>query len=181
MQTVQSVPIYSPKTCQPPQGSIGVSRSSPFLDALKAQKRISSRTWSLFWGWQGMKASQQMKGKLVPGGSDRAKIKGDNFTREFVNPKKCSSGLMVYVKRIHIITWFCDERNVFDSSGTPSMHLPRKSDIHARHGLIITVPNHQLVLPNVAIIAIPKDGNRQSPTTHGSPQFSMPARKAPHT
>ncbi|KLJ07288.1 hypothetical protein EMPG_17236 [Blastomyces silverae] len=195
--TVESVPLYSPKAGEPPQGSIGLGRASSFLDVLTAQKKIASRTWSLFWGWQGLEASHQMKGNLVLGGYDRAKIKGDNFTRDFVDAKECTSELMVYVKQIYITTWYGDRTDVYESSGStlnacirPDLSpislpdpifnnfkrsLPGKylgpadgiyddSIVHDSKdifrgnltftldsGLSITVPNHQLVLPNIVI------------------------------
>ncbi|OJD23167.1 hypothetical protein ACJ73_05479 [Blastomyces percursus] len=195
--TVASVPLYSPKTGKPPQGSIGLGRASSFLDVLAAQKKIASRTWSLFWGWQGLEASHQMKGNLVLGGYDGAKIKGNNFTRDFVDVKECTSELMVYVKQIYITTWYGDRTDVYKSSGSTlnaclrpdispislpdhvfnnfKRNLPGKylgpangiyddSIVHDSKdifrgnltftldsGLSITVPNHQLVLPNVVI------------------------------
>ncbi|PGG99721.1 hypothetical protein GX51_06173 [Blastomyces parvus] len=195
--TVESVPLYSPKTGQPPQGSIGLGRASSFLDVLMTQKKIASRTWSLFWGWQGLEASHQMKGNLVLGGYDRAKIQGDNFTRDFVDAKECTSELMVYVKQIYITTWYGDRTEVYESSGStlnaclrpdfspislpepifnnfkrrlPGKYLGPATGIYDNSilhdskdifqgnltftldsGLSITVPNHQLVLPNVVI------------------------------
>ncbi|KKZ61596.1 hypothetical protein EMCG_00579 [[Emmonsia] crescens] len=70
---------------------MGLGRASSFLDVLNAQNKISSRTWSLFWGQQGLEAFHQMEGNLVLGGYDRAKIKGDNFTKGFVGVKECTS------------------------------------------------------------------------------------------
>ncbi|OJD11665.1 hypothetical protein AJ78_07609 [Emergomyces pasteurianus Ep9510] len=217
--TVGSVPLYSPKTGQPPQGSIGLGRASSFLDVLKAQKKIASRTWSLFWGWQGLEASYQMKGNLVLGGYDRAKTKGDSFTKDFVDAKECTSELMVYVKEIYITTWFGEKKNIFESLGStlnacirpdfPPISLPDPifqnfkgslpgkylgpangiyddSIVHGSSekdmfrgnltftldsGLGITVPNHQLVLPNVVI-------NRDGHQTFANDSRIIPVRNA---
>ncbi|EEQ89651.2 uncharacterized protein BDCG_04771 [Blastomyces dermatitidis ER-3] len=160
-----------------PDGSIGLGRASSFLDVLTAQKKIASRTWSLSWGWQGLEAFHQMKGNLVQGGYDRAKIKGDNFTRDFVDVKECTSELMVYVKQIYITTWYGDRTDVYKSSGS-TLNACLRPDISPNSlpdhvfnnfkrrlpgnfrgnltftldsGLSITVPNHQLVLPNTVI------------------------------
>ncbi|PGH11331.1 hypothetical protein AJ79_04947 [Helicocarpus griseus UAMH5409] len=195
--TVESVPVYSVVDGDPPQNSLGFGRASSFLDALVAQKKIATRTWSLFWGWEGMEDSQKMEGNFVLGGYDKAKTKGENFTTGFSDTKVCSSGLAINLKKIHITTWYGAETGIFDSSGStlsvcirpdlPSISLPQtifdgfKGSLPGKYlgptrelnnnailvdaydvfrgnltftlesGLAITVPNHQLVRPNIEI------------------------------
>ncbi|PGH02770.1 hypothetical protein AJ79_07535 [Helicocarpus griseus UAMH5409] len=195
--TIEQLPLYTPKAGTPPQGSIGLGRASTFLNALKSQKKIASRSWSLFWGWQGLEAANQMNGNLVFGGYDKAKAKGANYTKELGDVKECSSGMVVFVKSIQITTWYGDKNSVFDDAGTalkmcirpdfPPISLPEPvfydfigrlpgkylgpangiyddSIVHnddppfkgnlsfeLDSGLVITVPNHQLILPNVEL------------------------------
>ncbi|KAK2813803.1 hypothetical protein FQN50_000204 [Emmonsiellopsis sp. PD_5] len=194
---VPDLPIYSPKVGAIREASLGLGRASSFLDLLVAQGKIASRTWSLFWGWQGLEASQQMEGNLVLGGYDKAKTKGGNFTGAFGDNTECATSLSIDIKRIHIETWLGTKTDVFNTRGRtlnacirpdyklialppdlwekfnaslPGEYLGGSNGIYANgiavpakdifkgnltftlaSGLTITIPNHQLVLPNVEI------------------------------
>ncbi|PGH04999.1 hypothetical protein AJ80_08426 [Polytolypa hystricis UAMH7299] len=103
--TIDDFPIYSSSVDSIPQNALGLGRNSIFLDMLVKQKKIASRTWSVFWVWQGAEEQQQMEGSFVLGGYDRAKTEGsENATMDFADDVACPSSLLVYIKDITINT-----------------------------------------------------------------------------
>ncbi|KAK2749963.1 hypothetical protein FQN55_002681 [Onygenales sp. PD_40] len=195
--TIPDVSLYSPSAGEGRENNLGLGRASSFLDLLVAQGKIASRTWSLFWGWQGLEASQQMEGHLVLGGYDKAKTKGGNYTGGFGDNTECATSLSIDIKRIHVDTSTGTETDIFNGRGRtlnacirpdyelialppdvwqkfnaslPGKNLGESNGIFANgisapaedifkgdltftltSGLTVTIPNHQLVLPNVEI------------------------------
>ncbi|KAF6825795.1 hypothetical protein CMUS01_09678 [Colletotrichum musicola] len=80
-----------------PLMSFGLGTNSSLLRLLRSSGKISSRTWSFFWG-RGFGMSSQQDGSLIFGGYDRAKVMGERYTTKFTpNHPNCSSQLVVNV------------------------------------------------------------------------------------
>ncbi|KAH0558694.1 hypothetical protein GP486_004657 [Trichoglossum hirsutum] len=83
---------------------LSFGRNSTFFDALISQKRIPSRTWSLFYGLIGDSDDTQMDGNLVLGGFDSEKIGSDKALVQNVRPTYasagCGSGMVVTLSDI---------------------------------------------------------------------------------
>ncbi|KAK1676698.1 aspartic peptidase domain-containing protein [Colletotrichum godetiae] len=76
---------------------LGLGSNSTILRVLKESGKITSRTWSLFWG-RGFGMSSQLDGHLIYGGYDRAKVSGKRYTQPLTpNIAQCESQLMVTV------------------------------------------------------------------------------------
>ncbi|EFR04112.1 hypothetical protein MGYG_07119 [Nannizzia gypsea CBS 118893] len=191
-------PIYFPKPRVIPQNNIGLGPNSTFLNRLFDRGEIASRSWSLFWGWQGVEKENQMNGSLVLGGYDKAKTAGGApLTTKFSDGVGCPSSLLVYLSNIVVNHVNGNKTSLFNSPGSalracikpdnPSVVLPEdifgnlkkafpgKTVEHSTgiyptslayepenvfagnitftlsSGLQITIPNHQLVLPNIEI------------------------------
>lgn len=141
--TVSEYPIWRTKIGKVPQNALGLGRASPLLDMLMKQKKIASRTWSLFWGWQGREKSQQMEGNFVLGGYDQAKTGGDerkNSTHKLSDDSQCPSGLVMYVtgmrvnhvtgKKTELLGGAGQGTSVCIKPHTPLLFLPK--DVHKR-------------------------------------------------
>ncbi|KAM5439351.1 hypothetical protein MferCBS31731_004773 [Microsporum ferrugineum] len=195
--SIDQFPIYFPKPRVIPQNSLGLGPNSTFLNLLFDQGKIASKTWSLFWGWQGAEKENQMNGSLVLGGYDKAKMGGANLTAKFSDGVGCPSSLLVYLSNIAVNHADGNKTSLFSTAGSalracikadnPQVTLPEdvfenlkkafpgKTVEHSTgiypnslayepenifagnitftlsSGLQITIPNHQIVLPNVAI------------------------------
>ena len=55
---------------------LGLGYNSSLLRRLMTSGTTNSQTWSIWQGWSGAEASQQIDGNIVLGGYDRAKFKG---------------------------------------------------------------------------------------------------------
>lgn len=78
-----------------PQNVIGLGPNSTFLNTLRANDMIASRTYSFFWGQDG--TTGQSNGSMVFGGYDSAKISGavtSNYTGT-LNYTSCLWGIQV--------------------------------------------------------------------------------------
>lgn len=87
---------------RPEQSLLGLGRNSHLLERLYADKKILSRSWSLFWGLEGGDEIDQMDGSLVLGGYDKAKIGGNNFTGDLALDDGCSSSMLVFLDDIRV-------------------------------------------------------------------------------
>lgn len=66
-----------------PQAILGLGRNSTFLQTLKNNNMISSRTWSAYWGLDGTATGGYTNGSMIFGGYDAARISGpatSNYT-----------------------------------------------------------------------------------------------------
>jgi hypothetical protein len=115
--TVEKLPIYSSAVGLTISNSLGLGRNSTVLESLVSQNRIGSRTWSLFWGWQGAIKEHQMQGSLVLGGYDAAKTMGANFTGDFLRQPSCPGSLVVYMSDIRLNWANGTKASLFDTSG----------------------------------------------------------------
>ncbi|EME38346.1 hypothetical protein DOTSEDRAFT_75779 [Dothistroma septosporum NZE10] len=80
------------------QANIGLGQNSTFLQALKDDGKISSRTWSYWPGIDSATASAARDGQIVFGGYDAAKATGPNVTQRLGTPtQSCPSGMSVIV------------------------------------------------------------------------------------
>ena len=115
--SLDQFPVYFPKPGVIPQNGIGFGPDSTFLNRLYDQGKIASRSWSLFWGWQGAEQENQMDGSLVLGGYDKAKMAGGApLTAPFSDGVGCPSSLLVYLSNIVVnhIEWKENECNGMD-------------------------------------------------------------------
>lgn len=80
-----------------PQAVLGLGTNSTFLNRLKSQGLISSRTWSFYWGMAGR--DQQSNGSMVFGGYDKSKIQGQNYTFK-LNYTECAWGTTVEISNL---------------------------------------------------------------------------------
>ena len=100
---LKDFPIWTKSAGRVPHNAIGLGRNSTFLNMLAEQKYIASRTWSLFWGWQGRYEEQQMEGNFVLGGYDKAKVEGKpNATMDFSDDPACPTGLLVLLSSVTV-------------------------------------------------------------------------------
>ena len=74
---------------------LGLGLNSTLLKELETAGAINSKTWSMFQGWSGAEASQQMDGSLVLGGYDRAKVTGSNVTIPMQYDVNCPQSLLM--------------------------------------------------------------------------------------
>jgi hypothetical protein len=80
------------------QANIGLGRNSTLLNALQNLGRISSRTYSFWWGLNSASSSNFMDGQLVLGGFDAAKVTGSNITQKLLpSAVGCGSGMYLTV------------------------------------------------------------------------------------
>jgi hypothetical protein len=80
------------------QANIGLGRNSTLLNALHDNGRISSRTYSFWWGLNSASPSLSMDGQLVLGGYDAAKVTGPNITQKLLpSTVGCGSGMYLTV------------------------------------------------------------------------------------
>lgn len=103
--TIPDHPIWRTEIGKIPQNALGLGRGSPLLDMLVKQGKIASRSWSLFWGWQGKEKSHQMEGNFVIGGYDKAKTGDEDrakSTQKLSNNSQCPSGLVAYVTGMRV-------------------------------------------------------------------------------
>lgn len=80
-----------------PQAVLGLGRNSTFLNRLKSQGLIPSRTWSFYWGMTGR--NQQSNGSMVFGGYDKSKVQGQNYTFK-LNYTECKWGTTVEISEL---------------------------------------------------------------------------------
>lgn len=100
--TLENFPLGIPRTdwggFYDPQMVLGMGPNSTILSALKAAGKVSSRTWSFFWGLTGATPNVQMPGSFVLGGYDRAKVTGNNHTQPLSSLKPtCKTGMLVTI------------------------------------------------------------------------------------
>ncbi|KAH7079693.1 aspartic peptidase domain-containing protein [Paraphoma chrysanthemicola] len=79
------------------QGELGLGKNSTFLNALSSARKVSSKTWSFFWGVDAAISDSPRNGSLTLGGYDRALI-GDapNTTTTFTRDEwRCREGMVV--------------------------------------------------------------------------------------
>ena len=80
------------------QQNIGLGINSTFLSTLRKTGQIASRTWSFYWGQDGVAAGDQSDGSIIFGGSDKAKTNGSGYTQDLVLPEEnCQSGMRVTI------------------------------------------------------------------------------------
>lgn len=79
---------------------LGLGSNSSLLRRLMTSGTTNSQTWSIWHGWNGAEASQQMDGNIVLGGYDRAKFKGANVTQPIQYDPNCGHGLIVTITDI---------------------------------------------------------------------------------
>lgn len=85
------------------QANIGLGLNSTFFTALKDANRISSRSFSFWWGLNGATKNAQMDGSIVFGGYDRAKTTGSAFTKKLQTPSlTCDSGIIVSISDLSL-------------------------------------------------------------------------------
>ena len=80
--------------------TLGLGFNSNLLDTLYSAKMIQARTWSMFQGWSGAEASQQMDGSIIFGGYDEAKVTGRNVTLPIQYETQCASGFIMPITNI---------------------------------------------------------------------------------
>ncbi|KKA17825.1 hypothetical protein T310_8237 [Rasamsonia emersonii CBS 393.64] len=100
--TLENFPLGIPRVdwggFYDPQMVLGMGPNSTILNALKAAGKVSSRTWSFFWGLTGATPNVQMPGSFVLGGYDRAKVTGNNHTQALSSLKPtCKTGMLVTI------------------------------------------------------------------------------------
>lgn len=105
--TLEGFPLGIPRTdwksSYTPQMAFGLGHNSTILSVLKTAGKVSSRTWSFFWGLTGPTQNVQMDGSFVFGGYDRAKVKGKNYTRPLSTLKPtCTTGMLVTIVDIRL-------------------------------------------------------------------------------
>ncbi|KAK2751043.1 hypothetical protein FQN57_000118 [Myotisia sp. PD_48] len=102
--TLEGFPFYKGTSWTVGFTGLGLGTRSTFLDALYKQKKIFSKTWSLFYGWQQVPKSQQLDGSLVLGGYDKAKITGNNFTGPMstLSLGQCPSRMSLSIRQITV-------------------------------------------------------------------------------
>ena len=79
---------------------LGLGYNSSLLRRLMTSGNTNSQTWSIWQGWSGAEASQQIDGNIVLGGYDRAKLNGANVTQPIVYDPNCAHGLIVTINDI---------------------------------------------------------------------------------
>lgn len=83
-----------------PMMAIGLGANSTILTALKKRNQITSRVWSMFFGWTGANSNTQLDGTLVLGGYDRAKVSGKGYTRRLQSDPRCVTQMLVTIDDI---------------------------------------------------------------------------------
>ncbi|KAF3771068.1 hypothetical protein M406DRAFT_349534 [Cryphonectria parasitica EP155] len=99
-----------------PQAVIGLGPNSTFLNELKANDMISSRTYSFFWGEDGTTGTSN--GSLVFGGYDQNKISGSatsNYTGK-LNYTACLWGMSVDISELSLFFHNGTSASLFDST-----------------------------------------------------------------
>lgn len=97
------------------QHALGMGSNSTYLNSLVEAGRIASRVWAIFWGrmWVG----DPVKGSVVFGGYDTAKVAGPNYTQalDFTahNLGGCWTGMKVYVTDIRFYMPTGGSKSVF--------------------------------------------------------------------
>ena len=81
-------------------GTLGLGPNSTLLTTLEADGTIQSKTWSMFQGWSGAEASQQIDGTVIFGGYDKAKVTGPNVTLPLNVGPSCPSGFQMTIESI---------------------------------------------------------------------------------
>lgn len=85
------------------QHNIGLGSNSTILNALLKSGRIASKTWSWYWGLEGVSGESQLDGSLVLGGYDKAKTIGSRYTQDLVLPEEnCQSGMRLTVTDVRL-------------------------------------------------------------------------------
>ena len=80
------------------QANIGLGLNSTLLNALIADGRIASRSYSYWWGLNSATLTSAMDGQLVFGGYDAAKAMGPKITQKILPwTVACPSGMLVTV------------------------------------------------------------------------------------
>jgi hypothetical protein len=78
------------------KGELGLAKTSTFLKTLQDNAKISSKSYSFFWGNE--VTDQPRDGSLTLGGYDQAIIAdGANVTSGFTDEPKCKEGLIVNI------------------------------------------------------------------------------------
>jgi hypothetical protein len=120
-----------------PQSLLGLGRDSTLLERLYADKKILSRSWSLFWGLEGGEEADQMDGSLVLGGYDKAKTSGNNFTGDFAINSGCPSSMLIFLDDIRLDFPNGTQASLFANQGQGSaMRSCIKPDVQ-----LITLPS----------------------------------------
>lgn len=85
------------------KGELGLGRSSTFLKTLSDNSKISSRSYSFFWGNE--VTNEPRDGSLTLGGYDQALIgDGPNITVPFTDDAKCKEGIIVSITSLGMQT-----------------------------------------------------------------------------
>ena len=79
---------------------LGLGSNSSLLRHLATRGTINSQTWSIWQGWSGAEASQQIDGNIVLGGYDVAKFQGANVTQPIQYDQNCDPGLIITITDI---------------------------------------------------------------------------------
>ncbi|KAI9794542.1 MAG: hypothetical protein M1816_004429 [Peltula sp. TS41687] len=136
MTTLPKLPIFTPVTTGETSG-IGLGRNSTVLNYLFTNGLIPSRTWSMFYGWEGAEAEHQLDGNLVLGGYDKAKITGPNSTHSITTDTDCSTNLIIEVADISV-----DMPNGTTTSVMTPRKIPSFQACLNPTGRVIAVPNN---------------------------------------
>ena len=86
-----------------PKFAIGLGGNSTMLNRLMSDGKIKSRSWSMFWGWEGANSDTQMDGSFIFGGYDKAKVRGGGFKQPLRAPDDtCPTGMLVTISDISL-------------------------------------------------------------------------------
>ena len=86
----------------PVRNRLGLGSNSSLLRDLWTKGAINSQSWSVWYGSNGVGASQQMNGYLVLGGYDKAKLAGANITQGIQCTQSCPLGLTIMITDITV-------------------------------------------------------------------------------
>ena len=121
-----------------PQSALGVGSNSSVLSWLKENRRIASRSWSMFWGLQGATENVQMDGSFVLGGYDKAKTQGQEFKKQITSPSgDCRSGMELSISGMQLNFPNGTNQSIFDSSQYSSL----RTCIDPDHPILMTIPS----------------------------------------
>jgi hypothetical protein len=110
------------------KGEIGLAKTSSFLKTLQDSEKISSKSYSFFWGNE--VTDQPRDGSLTLGGYDQALVAdGPNVTIPFSNEPKCKEGIVVNITRLGL-----QGKNVWE--GLPDLRVC----VIAANSNIMTIP-----------------------------------------
>jgi hypothetical protein len=110
------------------KGEIGLGSASSFLKTLQDIQKISSKSYSFFWGSEVTSPSRD--GSLTLGGYDQALIgDGSNVTVPFSDDPRCKEGIIVNITSIDL-----SGKNAWE--GLPALQVC----VIAANGNIMTIP-----------------------------------------